>query len=706
MAAPGTVLIVDDDEAARLLMRKSLERSGLFVEEAADGLAALQVFQQTPADVVLLDVEMPRMDGFDACAALRTLPAGAHVPVMMVTGRDDVGSIMRAYEVGATDFLAKPIPWQLLPYRVRYLMRAGRVRTALERSENRHRALLSSVPDLLLLLDDRGKIVQLHGAHEAQGAFDVSKMLGQMLLEILPPEAVPAARDALAAAARREPVRELEFEFNQNGLSTFFESRFSSYGDGRLLVMLRNVTERRRAADRIRQLAYFDRLTALPNRELFTERLADSVRDSLKSDDRLAVMHFDVDHFKRINDSLGQAGGDALLRAIGKRLVSALRSAGVAGMVARIGGDEFMLFARGTGSVLNAGQIAQRILDEFHEPLSHDDRSVFVTPSIGVAVLPDHGTEAETLLRNSQAAMHAAKAAGRNRVEIFAGSVRLKSLERLELEADLRRSVENGALSLAYQPQVDLRSGKVIGFEALLRWRHPERGMVPPNVFVPLAEESALIVPLSDFVLSSALQQLKAWHAAGQPGLRMAVNLSSAQFTRCRMLEWVTGHLQRLALAPKHLDLEITESVLMFDSEQTTGVLRDLRQLGVHISVDDFGTGYSALSYLKRLTLDTVKIDRSFVADLASDSNDAAICGAIIAMAHRLGFDVVAEGVETESQLEFLREQGCDGAQGYLLAKPMAPEDALNWLVSYRPRPAMGLSSRQVDHMLDRVGSG
>ena len=671
VGSSGTVLVVDDDSSGRLLARSTLEQSGLMVIEAADGIEAVDSFRLENPDVIVMDVEMPRRNGYDACEAIRALPDGGRVPIMMLTGHGDIESVNRAYEAGATDFLSKPIPWTLLGHRVAYLLRASRVRGELERSEERQSAVLAAVPDLLLELNAARDIVRIFGSGERKAILGSDAVLGRSIVALLPPEALHEFSKAMAAAARGESVPEFEFEIAAGVQGCFVEARVVPYRERGLLVMMRDVTERHRSIERIRELAYFDTLTGLPNVAYFHERLGGGVSHTRATGRPLALVHLDLDHFSRINDSFGHAVGDGVLRAIAGKLRSLVESNPVEVFAARFGGDEFSLVQPETENDAQGEALAHRVSACFSEPVQVDGHEILVTATVGLAICPGHGSDVQTLMRNAHAAVTEGKIAGRNRVQPYTAALARSSRERLELAAELRRAIENGELLLAFQPQVDLRHRRLAGFESLLRWQHPIRGWVPPALFVPIAEESSLIVPLSEWVLDAALTQMREWRACRYDVLRVAVNLSSAHFSRCDVAKWVSARLNRFGVAPSMLELEITEGILMRDAEQTTTALAELKALGVRVAVDDFGTGYSSLAYLKRFALDALKIDRSFVTDIATNSGDAAICGAIIAMAHRLGLEVIAEGIETSAQLTFLREQGCDTAQGYLLGKPM-----------------------------------
>lgn len=677
---PIHVLIVDDDAGSRLLMRRALERSGFTISEAADGNAAVAAVETGECNAVLMDVEMPVMNGYEACQAIRARPGGAHLPIMMVTGRDDVASIDQSYKVGATDFLAKPINWNLLGHRVQYLVRGGRLVQELEQSEGRQRAMLDALPDLLLVVDSQDRIVDRLGASDNHPFLVGGMKADQKLAELVNGDAARAITHALEDCRVRNERTEVEFEAMRDGVERRFETRIVPYDTGRLLLVLRDVTERHRAANRIRELAFFDPLTQLPNRQYLLQLLEEARREAATTGERFAVVRINLDQFKRINDSIGHGAGDALLQAVASRLGTFLkleRDGAVPMPLARLAGDEFAVAIRHLQSDSDVQSAISNITAAFASPFMIRHRDFFVTCTLGIAVFPDHGSFADELLRTAGLALHEAKTSGGNRGVIYSEHMRAKSVARLELETELRRALEANELFLAYQPQIELASGRIASVEALVRWRHPTRGVVPPDEFIPVAEESGLIVPLSDLVMRQALKQVATWWQQGCRDLRVAVNVSGAQFEAPGFPDWVFAHLDEAGLPGACLELEITESLLMVDETAAALAVRAVRELGVHVAIDDFGTGYSSLAYLKHFPIEALKIDRSFVADLGRDSNDAAICAAIIAMGRQLGLKIVAEGVETKEQLQFLSTHGCTLAQGYFIARPVeAPEMA------------------------------
>ena len=464
---------------------------------------------------------------------------------------------------------------------------------------------------------------------------------------------------------------------------TPFTSLFTGYFDFLLqgilgMSMIASLLEDEREASElasaeISHLAYTDALTGLPNRPLFMDHLILALAQAARANQKVAVFFLDLDRFKDINDSLGHSTGDTLLKSVADRIRRCVREGDT---IARFGGDEFTLLIPRIDNVEDAAKIAHKIHETLKIPFLIADRELFVTTSIGISVYPVDGVDPETLVRNADSAMYRAKDSGRDNYQLYAPAMNARALERLALENTLRRALENDELVLHYQPLVSAMTRQVVGFESLVRWQHPEQGLLSPAHFISTAEMSGLIVPIGTWVLQTACKQAKLWQKRSDTDLYVAVNLSARQFQQPNLVDEVAAILEQTNLKPELLELEITESNAMQNAEKTIYTLRELKALGVRIAMDDFGTGYSSLSYLKRFPIDTLKLDRSFVLDVTTDKSDAAIVSAVIAMAHSLDLHVVAEGVETEEQLDFLCKQKCDRIQGYFFSQPL-PADKL-----------------------------
>ena len=691
-ATAPLALVIDDDSTIRLFARETLEVAGIRVAEAEDGEQGLAEFARLKPDIVLLDVMMPVRNGFDVCRALRSTPAGLHVPILMMTGLDDSESVEAAYDAGATDFVTKPITWPILAHRVRYMLRASQTLEALARSESR--------------LADAQRLAQLgHWDWDLQRSElyrsgEVLRILGAAA------QTLPATYDAFVAlvhAEDRDTIAQAVQRAVEAGEPYSLECRIVR-PDGtervvheqavvtctdagrpqRIQGTTQDITERKHAEERIRQLALYDPLTNLPNRQFFKESLGHSLGLAERLEQKVAVLILDLDRFKRINETFGHNVGDQLLKAVGARLTQSLRAADyvsrgdafqVAGSAARLGGDEFTIQVTGLTQVEDATKVARRILSTISRPFHLDGQEIFITASIGISVYPMDGGDVDALLKNADSAMYHAKSQGKDNYQFFSPSMNASALHKLTLENQLRRAIDRDELLLHYQPKVYAASRRIAGVEALIRWRHPELGLISPAEFIPLAEETGLIVPIGEWVLDEACRQAAQWRAAGFHDMSVAVNMASPNFAQKDFINKVASAAERANLDARAVEIEVTESVLMRDVESTRVTLRALKDCGFRLSVDDFGTGYSSLAYLKRFPLDTLKIDRSFVRDVIANTEDAAITEAIIALGNSLGLSVVAEGVETEAQAAFLRSRGCGLMQGYLYSCPVTAEE-------------------------------
>jgi len=680
-------LIVDDDPTIRLIASRTLELSGLRTLCVSDGESGLAAFERDRPDIVLMDVMMPGIDGYEAVEVLRASPAGRHVPILMLTGLDDLESINRAYEAGATDFISKPINWGILGHRVRYILRAAEAMEGMIENQ----ALLASAQRVARLgswrwdfTEDRmrwsDEVFRILGCDPARTEAGIPALLARVH-----PEERKELDGALRSLRDLGQVNELIHRFLLPDGTTRYvriHTEVTRDPDGLPLQAfgaLQDITENKAAEQRIHQLAYFDRLTQLPNRQHFVDNLAVALEQAKRTDRVVAVLSLDLDQFKRINDTLGHAVGDGVLTTVAQRLREAVRGGdaitrllpGEDAPLARLGGDEFCVLLSDMQSFQDAAKIARRILDVVRRPIEVDGHELFTTTSIGIALYPADGTDADALLKNADAAMYFAKSQGRNNYRFYGKEMNSRALERFSMETRLRRAIDRDEFELHFQPKLDLRDQHIAGVEALLRWRQPDMGMVPPMEFIPLAEESGLIVAIGEWVLWRAAEQAVAWSRTGLPAIHVAVNIAGLHFQQPGFVDFVAKVLRDTGLEPNRLELEVTESMLMDARVSTLDTLRRLKAMGLRLSIDDFGTGYSSLAYLKQFPVDALKVDRSFVKDMPGAGDDAAIASAIIAMAHSLRLEVVAEGVETAEQLAFLAERGCEYVQGFLIGRPV-----------------------------------
>jgi diguanylate cyclase (GGDEF)-like protein len=699
----GTVLVADDDPVMRLLMLEMLAQVGLDAVEAGDGPAAIASFQRQPPDLVLLDVDMPNMDGFAVCRAIRALgepgaqggdgaaaatPSAATVPIIMVTGGDDLEAVTQAYEVGATDFVSKPINWPILGHRVLYVLRASDAIARLRVADAHNRAVLAAIPDTFFRLNRDGVYLDYEQGHEAGSAFPSDHCVGRHVSDVLPQHIAVQLLEQTRAVLASQQIRSFDYELLLGQQQRHFEARLVSTGAGDVLGLVRDISERKRTEEQIRRLAYCDSLTGIPNRQAFLELLERELAHSRQAGKKFAVLFMDLDSFKRINDTLGHNVGDLLLQTVSERLRDTIRPSDVVSHnhLARLGGDEFTILIPDLDRVEDALAVAQRVKDAMRRPFQPDGNEIFVTASIGISLYPEDGEDSESLLKYADTAMYHAKNCGRNNAKLYSSSLTMQIMSHVKLEVGLRKALQNNELYLLYQPQIDVPSSQIVGVEALVRWRHPEHGIIPPNDFIPLAEETGLIVPIGEWVLRTACTQAKAWQQTCRRAIRMAVNLSARQFKDENLTQIVLSALGDTGLEPRLLELELTEGTLMDDARATMAMLEQLRGIGVLLSIDDFGTGYSSMSYLKRFDVRALKIDKSFITGLPQDPENAAITRAIIAMAHGLKMIVVAEGVETDEQLTLLEQYGCDLAQGYFLGRP-SPQESITQMLTVQRAP-------------------
>jgi len=676
-------LVVDDDRGTRLIARTLLEESGFIVEQAADGIEALSSFERSKPDIVLLDVVMPEMDGFAVCKEIRhRSEQGRHIPVLMMTGLDDIDSIHRAYDAGATDFITKPINWTIFQHRLRYIWRSTLVSDDLRKSEMKNRALIDALPDLLLRINSDGRTLELR----EPGGFDqvFSGLLSKNINEVFSEEVSRPIMKNLDRALTFGGMQFLEHNLQVDEDARHYEWRIVGSGKDEAMAIVRDITERKRTEERIFRLAYHDILTGLLNRNSFKEHLAQALAQAQRHDRYVATLFLDLDRFKRINDTFGYKVGDLLLQGVAERIREGLRKcdkpARHVDSISRLGGDEFTILLAEISDIQDPAKVAKRLLETVSRPLIIAGHEIFMTGSIGITVYPMDGEDPDTLLKNADAAMYSAKEQGRNNYQFYSEAMNASSFKRLSLENGLRKALDREEFVLHYQPQVDIHSGRIVGMEALLRWHHPELGTISPAEFIPMAEETGLIMPIGEWVLNTACIYDKTLQEMGLPPKRMAVNISSVQFRSQILVDTITRALKISGLDACWLEIELTESSIMKNMEESSCILRELKQMGLRVAIDDFGTGYSSLAYLKRFPLDILKIDSSFIRDIPGDGDNEAIATAIIAMAHSLNLEVIAEGVETEDQLSFLRSHKCGGVQGYFFSPALPGEQMKEYL--------------------------
>lgn len=653
----GVILQLAGDATMMKLIEAAGFKAGVGLTEELSGTNAISLSLMTRGPVQLIgDDHFHRFFHKLACYA---------VPFKFLeTG--ELGTVL----VMTSAHLHNPLLIHLLQTAVDAIEREMMLREQNKRLHVLNQIIMNTKKNSAIISDERGIIIEVNELAAQNFKVSRSELIGKQICNL--PHLGAYFGNVLREGMIYEDL-EISLEgFNIVGLfdaSPILNEKGGTIG---AYGQFRDITERYEAEARINYMAFHDELTGLPNRRMFIQTAQEEMnRQPVRSDGQLAFIYLDLDRFKLVNDSLGHTEGDRLLKEVAARLKSCIREND---LVARMGGDEFMFMLRSVQHEHEITGVAERILQAFEKPFILGVHEFHVTPSMGIALYPKDGTDIETLMVQADSAMYQAKASGKNTFKFFDSNMRIMTGGQLALETAMRRAIEQEQFSLHYQPQMDTQTGKLIGIEALIRWQHPTMGMIPPSRFIPLAEETGLILPIGEWVMKEACRQNKFWQEAGYAPVRMSINLSAKQFMKNDLIESITSVLDETNLTPDFLELEITESMTM-DVNSTVMTLNGLRKLGVQIAMDDFGTGYSSLNHLKRFGLHRLKIDQSFVRDIMTDTNDADIVGSIIVMAHRLGLRVIAEGVENKEQYEFLQEHLCDEVQGYYFSKPLPPEE-------------------------------
>lgn len=707
-----TILIVDDNPVNLSVVVDNLEGAGYEVLVALGGMEALERVRFAEPDLILLDVMMPDMSGFEVCRRLRDSEKDRCIPVIFMTALSDVKDKVTAFEAGGVDYISKPFQVEELLARVQTHLALRMAKADLEartealeaevtarrsaerllrESEIRHRRLFQSAGDAILVIDCARETV-----------VDQNEKCAKLLeLPFEPRTAAPlntlacfaekqSSADVVRALREERQMKWPEWSWTRSdGELVQVEVIGNTYEvSGRLLAQctLRDIRARKEAEARVRYLALHDSLTGLPNRTMLMDQLQQAIIQARQDHEQVGLLLLDLDHFKHVNDSLGHFIGDELLEQVACRLRSVLRDCDFA---ARLGGDEFVVMATSICGSDEAERLAVRITETLLEPFSVQGRQLHAGASIGICLYPDDGDNPSALLQAADTAMYQAKKKGRGNHRLFSADLSIAADQWHTLSNDLHGACERNEFVLHYQPQISIETGMVTGLETLLRWQHPVQGLIAPGLFIPLLEEHGLMVEVGRWVLNTACAQNATWQAEGLPPVRVGVNLSAQQFYRGDIVKTVEDALQASGLAAEWLELELTESLTMDDTEATLGIMRELKMLGVTLSLDDFGTGWSGLGYLGRYPLDRIKIDRSFVRDLINDPSTAAIVNSILDLARQLNLDCVAEGVETAAQLEHLRANRCPGMQGFYFSQGVETQEVGAILQAGAPRPSV-----------------
>jgi diguanylate cyclase (GGDEF)-like protein len=688
-------LVADDEDTGRLLLAETAQAAGFQPLVFDNGLDALQAALTQEVAIVLLDVEMPGMGGFEVCRRIRAAKRTS-LPIVMVTGRDDKTAVNHAFEAGATDFVAKPVNWSLLPHRLAYVVRnADREAQVL--------TLLEAIPDALWVLSPAGELRWSQNKLPSRRDQNRDDLIA--LADAIPSDRLAEVLDAVAKTALDASPRILTIrDVDSSHATRSAEFRFTRCEGGDVLVVRQDTSERTAAAARIERLAFYDTLTGLPNRQQCQEMAALHIEEARNLGQSVAFLYLDLNGFKRINDTFGHSVGDTVLQRVAAALCFTLESFARPELelfLARLGGDEFIIIARHESARTLSLEIATALATALEKPIAYEKMEFITGLSIGVAVYPEDGNDVETLLKHADTAMYQAKTSGGPKVVVYAPVMSARLRDSLDLETRLRRALRANALALRYQPKFRLSDGMLVGAEALVRWFDEELGEVPPNRFVPVAEESGLIVDIGAWVMRAVSEQLALWYADGIT-VPVAINVSGKELLFADPARVIAAETARSGIPAALIEAEITESVFVTDAIAGRSNVERIRALGCRVALDDFGTGYSSLSYLTKFPPDRLKIDRSFIQNVDHSASDAAIVKAIMSLAKTLGLLVTAEGLERESQLRWLKASGCDEGQGYLLARPLSATELERQFLR-RAAQARGVD---VGEIIGRAGAG
>jgi diguanylate cyclase (GGDEF)-like protein/PAS domain S-box-containing protein len=705
--AKGTILIVDDTPENLHLLSTTLVEHGYKVRGVVNGTMAIRVARSVLPDLILLDILMPDMDGYEVCRVLKADAQTREIPVIFLTALMEVLDKVKAFAVGGVDYIIKPFHLAEVLARIEthLALQAARnqvreLNTELEKrvqerteelyqsnlelqeSEARFRLIAENMSDLVCVHELDGVYVYLSPSCQTLLGFEPEELVGTNPYNLLHPEDREKVHlEAYLPVLRGEPISSIYRTRKKSGEYIWLETTTKPIKDEsdrviRFQSASRDVTERVRAEERLSHDALHDTLTDLPNRALFMERVELSLKQANRMESyQFGVLFIDLDRFKVVNDSLGHLIGDQLLILVARLLETCLRATDT---VARLGGDEFTVLLDDIQDLTDATKVAERIQQQLRSPLQVENHTVFTTASIGIVLGSAEYLRGADLLRDADIAMYRAKEGGRARYEVFDKEMHRQALERLQLESDLRQALEREEFVVCYQPIVALKTQQLVGFEALIRWQHPKRGLIYPDDFIAVAEDSGLIVPIGFWILQAVCRQLREWQTqyANAAMLTVSVNLAGRQLKATDFVEQLQCILTEMQMDGRCLKLEITESMLLENTAVTKAALLELQEQGIQISIDDFGTGYSSLSYLQQFPIHTLKIDRSFIHRMNDNVYDAGIVQAIITLAHTLRMDVIAEGVETVEQHDRLNELNCELGQGYLFAKALSGDEA------------------------------
>jgi len=696
------ILIVDDEKLHQYSLLTLMQQSGYKVECVSSGEAAINKLKKNNIGIILLDLNMHGISGDDVMRYISN--NNINTSIIVVSGEASFEVTENALNLGAYDFIRKPYSIDNLLNSVKNVSKKrqleadnNKMHTQLRESENIHRYIVNNSPDIVYILDDEGRFTFVNKRIETLLGYSVKELIGKHFTELVHEDDIDKAQFKfnerrtekrcsinielkLKCKKHNQPRnfdnRLLPIEINSMGVYSSHDEKHEKKFIGTYGIA-RDITDKIEAEEIIRFQAYHDMLTRLPNRTLLNDRLSQAITYARRNKTKLSVMFLDLDRFKIINDTLGHIVGDHLLQAVAMRLKRCLREGDT---LARLGGDEFTLLLPDVNNRHDAKLIAKKIIKSLTDPFQIDNHELFISTSIGISQFPEDGNTIESLIKHADIAMYSVKDSGKNNYQFYDNKMIHAYSNNLSLENDLRRALDGEQFEIYYQPQINIETQKIFAMEALIRWNHPERGMINPCDFISLAEETRLIIQIGNWILQNACEELKNWRMLGFNDIRIAINVSAIQLEQNYFVEFVLEQLTKNEIPSEYLEIEITENTLMHDTDAGVDKLRELSEHGIKIAIDDFGTGYSSLNYLKHLPIDTLKIDQSFIRDMSKSEEDSSIIKAIISMAKGLKLNIISEGVETQEQLEQLKLWRCKNMQGFLFGKPMPNNDALDVL--------------------------
>jgi len=713
---PSRILLVDDEPLLLKSCKALLEMSGFVVTTASDGIETLEFLTQRPEDfdLLLLDLNMPGMNGIEVMKTLKANPAD--ISVVVLSGESDFDSVSRAFQLGTYDYVRKPYGIEGLLNTLKNALQRREVEhrvfqlgKKLERSERLHRFMIESSPDIIFIVDKDGCFRFANERAANLLGYSRDELIGEHYTIIVDPlyldkavhcfserrASVRASRDdeiwLLCKAGSSTDTERKRIAIELNAMGVYEHEHINAQGKKEVrdfagtYIVARDITEKLQSQKLIQFQAFHDLLTGLPNRTLFMDRLANAILQARRSNTSLSVMFMDLDRFKVVNDTLGHDVGDELLKQLALRLRDCLRDSDT---LARLGGDEFILLLPQTDTTEKAQSLADKIIRTIKAPFFIDQHELYLTASVGIAMYPEDGANPDTLIKNADVAMYHTKGLGKDGFNVYTRQLSVFQEEQLSIESEIRRGIREEQFVVYYQPQVYVDEGRIIGVEALVRWQHPHKGLLKPAYFLSIAEESGLIIELGDWVMESALKEVQRWRQDGLHMNKLAINFSFRQIEQLDFVDKLIRMLKKYDHPGNTFEIEITESTLMNDADKTVEKLKQLHHYGVNIAIDDFGTGYSSLSLLQRLPIDRLKIDRSFIQELRTDS-DRSIVEAIAHMAKGLKLDMVAEGVEQVYQLRYLSKLKCPVVQGYIYSQPLPGEELRRLLLNGEMLPVI-----------------